>query len=87
MARLVTFNNLPPKATIRIFNLGGQLVAKLDKDDETQFLQWPLLNFQNIPVASGMYLAHIEMVMPSGGEFTKTLKMAIIQEKEMLDIY
>ena len=50
-------------------------------------LQWDLLNFQNIPVASGMYLAHIEMVMPSGGEFTKTLKLAIIQEKEMLDIY
>ncbi|MCH2447272.1 MAG: T9SS type A sorting domain-containing protein, partial [Candidatus Marinimicrobia bacterium] len=87
MARFVTFNNLPPKATIRIFNLGGQLVAKLDKDDETQFLQWPLLNFQNIPVASGMYLAHVEMVMPSGGEFSKILKIAIIQEKEMLDIY
>jgi len=25
--------------------------------------------------------------MPSGGEFAKTLKIAIIQEKEMLDIY
>ncbi|HHZ98912.1 MAG TPA: T9SS type A sorting domain-containing protein [Candidatus Marinimicrobia bacterium] len=87
MARFVTFNNLPPKATIRIFNLGGQLVAKLDKDDESQFLQWPLLNFQNIPVASGMYLAHVEMVMPSGGEVAKILKIAIIQEKEMLDIY
>ena len=87
MARFVTFNNLPPKATIRIFNLGGQLVTKLSKDDESQFLQWDLLNFQNIPVASGMYLAHVEMVMPSGGEFAKTLKIAIIQEKEMLDIY
>ncbi|HJL84782.1 MAG TPA: T9SS type A sorting domain-containing protein, partial [Candidatus Marinimicrobia bacterium] len=87
MARFVTFNNLSPKATIRIFNLGGQLVTKLNKDDETQFLQWDLLNFQNIPVASGMYIAHVEMVMPSGGEVTKMLKLAIIQEKEMLDIY
>jgi len=62
-------------------------VTKLNKDDETQFLQWDLLNFQNIPVASGMYIAHVEMVMPSGGEVTKMLKLAIIQEKEMLDIY
>jgi hypothetical protein len=34
-----------------------------------------------------MYLAHVEMVMPSGGEVAKILKIAIIQEKEMLDIY
>jgi hypothetical protein len=85
--RFVTFNNLPPQATVRIFNLGGQLVRKIVKDDQTQFLQWDLLNHDSIPVASGMYIAHVEATLPSGTTATKVLKLAIIQEQEVLDIY
>ncbi|MCG3120845.1 MAG: hypothetical protein ALAOOOJD_03740 [bacterium] len=85
--RFVTFNNMPPQATVRIFNLGGQLVRVMKKDDASQFLQWDLLNHDNIPVASGMYIAHVEAQLPSGGKSTKVLKLAIIQEQEVLDIY
>lgn len=87
LARFVTFNNLPPKATIRIFNLAGQLVMKLRKDDPSQFLRWDLLNHDALPVASGMYIAHVAVELPSGGKATKVLKLAIIQEQEMLDVY
>ena len=85
--RFMTFNNLPPKATVRIFNLSGQLVRKIVKDDASQFMQWDLLNHDSIPVASGMYIAHIEANLPSGSTATKVLKLAVIQEQEVLDIY
>lgn len=86
--RFVTFNNLPPKATVRIFNLAGQLVRRLDKDDPSQFLRWSLTNSANFPVASGMYIAHLELTMPSDGSVvTKVLKLAIIQEQEILNSY
>lgn len=74
--RYVTFNNLPPKATIRIFNLAGHVVRTLRKDDESQFLEWDLTNQDSYLVASGMYICHVEM--PEVGA-TKVLKVAIIQ--------
>jgi hypothetical protein len=83
-SRFVTFNNLPAKATIRIFNLAGQLVKVIEKNDATAFVRWDLLNRFNFPVASGMYVAHVDMPDISA---TKVLKLAIIQEQEILDSY
>jgi hypothetical protein len=77
--RFITFNRLPQKAVIRIFNLAGQLVRTLRKDDVTQFMQWNLANEDNFPVASGMYLAYVDM--PGLG--SKILKIALIQEQEV----
>lgn len=72
----VTFNNLPPRAKIRIFNLAGHLVRTLDKSDASQFVVWNLKTEENLQIASGMYLCYVEM--PDVGE-TKVLKLAIIQ--------
>jgi hypothetical protein len=86
--RFVTFTNLPPKATIRIFNIGGEIVRILEKDEPTQFFRWDLANQDNIPAASGVYIVHIEMELPAdGSKVTKILKVAIIQEQEILDVY
>jgi hypothetical protein len=74
--QFVTFNNLPPRATIRIFNLAGQLVRKLEKNDPSQFFEWDLTNENHWQVASGMYICFVEM--PDIGE-TKVLKLAVIQ--------
>lgn len=82
--RFVTFNNLPPKAKVRIFNLAGQLVRVLDKDDNSQYLQWNLLNFYNVPVASGFYIVHLDF--PEQGQ-SKVLKLSVIQEQEVFDSY
>jgi hypothetical protein len=88
LARFMTFNNLPPNAKVRIFNLAGQLVRTLEKNDNSQFLRWDLQNHDAVPVASGIYLAHIEMTLPSsGGKVTKVLKLAIVQEQEVLDVF
>ncbi|MDI6802258.1 MAG: T9SS type A sorting domain-containing protein [Bacteroidota bacterium] len=82
--RFVTFNKLPAKATIRIFNLAGQLVRTLTKEDPSQFFKWDLNNEHNFPVASGIYIAHVDM--PDVG-VTKIVKVAIIQEQEVPDVF
>jgi len=74
----VTFTNLPPKTTIRIYNLAGQLVRILRKNNSSQFCEWNLANEQNWQVASGIYLCLIEM--PDIGE-SKILKLAIVQQQ------
>ena len=82
--RFVTFNNLPKTAVIRIFNLAGQLVRTLEKNSANQFLRWDLMNARNYPVASGIYIAYVDL--PDLG-FTKTLKFTVIQQQEVLDYY
>jgi hypothetical protein len=75
----VTFNGLPPSAVIRIFNVAGQAVRTLRKEDDSQFLRWDLRNERGLAVASGIYIAHIDMSALG----TKILKLAIIQEERV----
>ncbi|MBU1099828.1 MAG: hypothetical protein KKA84_05420 [Bacteroidetes bacterium] len=82
--RYVTFTHLPEKATIRIFNLAGQLVKTIFKSEPGQFQRWDLMNEHNTLVPGGIYIAYIEM--PELGE-TKILKLAIIPEKIIPDWY
>ncbi|MCF7832530.1 MAG: T9SS type A sorting domain-containing protein [Candidatus Marinimicrobia bacterium] len=81
----VTFTHLPETATIKIFNLAGVLVKTLDHTaDNGQFHKWDLTNESDIPVASGMYLAHINV--PDEG-VQKVLKVMIVQKKQILEYY
>ncbi len=81
--RFVTFTHLPDKATIRIFSLAGDLVRVIEHE-QGQLEQWDLRNDAGIPVACGIYIAHIDM--PKIGA-TKVLKLAIFQPEERLDVY
>jgi len=78
----VTFSHLPEKVKIRIFDLSGTMVRVLEKDDTDQFLQWELDNENGLPVATGMYLVHIDM---PGHNKTKILKLAVIGEQQFLE--
>ncbi len=81
----VTFNHLPNNATIRIFDLSGVLVKTIYHTVQTgQLDKWNLQNENNYPVASGVYIVHIDM--PDLGT-TKILKLAIIQAQQMLKVY
>ncbi len=89
-APFVKFNHLPANAKIRIFNLAGHLVRTIDKVNDgsspTQFLNWDLQNENGLPVASGIYLAYLELKDANGIDLgTKTLKIMIIQEQQYLD--
>ncbi|MDR2979318.1 MAG: T9SS type A sorting domain-containing protein [Bacteroidales bacterium] len=63
--------NLPEKCTISIFTVNGLLVRKITKGDEgTTHVAWNLKNNANVPIASGMYIIHVNA--PGIGE--RTLK-------------
>jgi hypothetical protein len=81
-ARFVTFSHLPSTATIHIFNLAGVMVKTIQHTNGTQFQTWDLTNDSNLPVASGLYIAYIDM--PGIGA-TRILKLAIIQEQQFPD--
>jgi hypothetical protein len=52
--------NLPTKATISIYSLDGALIRKLTKDNATtSYVDWDIRNAKNLPIASGMYLIHV----------------------------
>ena len=80
--KYVSFNHLPEKATIRVFNLGGTMVKQIDKNDVGQFATWDLSNQYGYPVASGLYIIHVETDF---GE--KILKFALVQETQVLKYY
>lgn len=81
--KFVSFNHLPQSAIIKIYTLGGTLIRTLEKlDDGTQFLDWNLKNQYGYPVASGLYIVRVE----SGGE-EKVLKLALVQETQVLKYY
>jgi len=83
-SHFVTFSHLPPKATIRIYDLSGSMVRKIEKDDPDQFLRWDLTNSNELPVASGLYIAHIDL---PDLKKEKVLKFAIVQEQQFLQNY
>ena len=63
--------NLPVKCTVSIYNLNGTLIRQFDRDDETiTSIDWNLKNTNNVPIASGVYLIHVNA--PGIGE--KVLK-------------
>jgi hypothetical protein len=60
------------------------MVMKIEKDDDTQTADWDLTNQYSIPVASGIYIAHIDL--PDVGK-EKILKIALVQEEQILLSY
>jgi len=52
--------NLPQRVTAHIYALDGTLVRTLTKDDATSFLDWDVRNAAGLPIASGMYLIHVQ---------------------------
>jgi len=83
--RRVMFSHLPTEgpSTIRIFALDGTLVRTIKHNDAgSQHTYWDMKNNFELPVASGMYIAHVET---NRGD--KILKLAVIQPEQRLDVY
>ncbi len=79
----VKFTNLPEKCTIRIYTVSGTLIRKLTKDSPVTSLDWDLKNQAGIPIASGLYIVHVEV--PNVGE--KILKFFGVLRPVDLDAY
>jgi len=70
------FTDLPQKVIVRIFTLSGQLVKKIEKESDSPWLDWDLRNRDGRAVASGIYIAYLEM--PKIGR--KVMKLAVVQD-------
>jgi hypothetical protein len=66
----VKITNLPGKCTISIYTISGTMVRQFKKDNAITFQDWDLKNTAGIPIASGLYLIHVDV--PGVGE--RTLK-------------
>lgn len=62
----VKFINLPQRCTISIYNAGGTLIRRYNKDNGLTYLDWDLRNSSQVPIAGGTYLCHVGV--PGAGE-------------------
>ena len=84
LSRVIRFTNLPDQPlTIRIYTVSGSLVRELPKDDSARSLDWNLETSNSLPVASGMYLAHIEV----DGVGERVLKLGIINRRPRISTF
>lgn len=52
--------NLPRTVSISIYSLDGSLIRRLSKDNpNVSYVDWDLRNAKGLPIASGMYLIHV----------------------------
>lgn len=75
----INFNGLPAKCKIRIFTTSGILIQTI-KHDEAQgdpqgYHSWTLRNKENIDIASGLYIYHVE---DANSGKSKTGKFAVV---------
>jgi hypothetical protein len=56
----IKITNLPKRATISIYTISGTLVKKIKKNDKMNSVDWDLKNTFGIPVASGLYVIHVD---------------------------
>ena len=55
----IKITNLPTVSLIRIFTVNGTLIRTIKKSDNLTSVDWDLKNDSGIPVASGLYIIHI----------------------------
>ena len=81
LPKYVTFNHLPTSQDVyfKVFNVAGTMVANFQKDTNTQYQRWNMRNANDFPLASGVYVIHIDM--PGLGT-SKVLKFAMVTEEE-----
>jgi hypothetical protein len=83
-SKQMRFHHLPATCKITIYNLAGDLVRTISKDDATTALAyWDMLTDLGLPVASGIYI----YVVDAPGFGTKIGKVAVFTEAEVLDIF
>jgi len=87
--RVMKFTNIPASrsVTLRIFNLGGDLIRTIRRsastgDDMSRAeIQWDLTTDNHLPVGSGIYIYRVDVE----GVGSKSGRIAIFVEKERLD--
>jgi len=56
----VRITNLPRRATVNVYSVDGSLIRRIEKDNpNVSYVDWDVRNTKGLPIASGMYLIHI----------------------------
>jgi hypothetical protein len=78
---VIKFTHLPEKCKISIYNLAGEYVDMVEKDDATTSIAiWNGNTFNGLPIASGVYI----YVVDAEGYGQKVGKFAVFKEVEVL---
>jgi len=56
----IKITNLPKESLIRIYTVSGTLIRTIKKSDDLTSVDWDLKNDYGIPIASGLYIIHVE---------------------------
>ena len=78
----VRFVNLPAGALVRVFTLSGQQIKTLTSGGG-DFITWDLRTDAGLPIASGLYLVHVDV--PNVGQ--KIIKFGVVQRRVQLDTF
>ena len=82
--RNIYFQHLPAECTIYIYNIAGDLVRKIERNDASSSITaWDVMTDNNLPVASGIYV----WVVDAPGFGQKIGKMAVFMEAEVIKKY
>lgn len=79
----IKITNLPQNCEISIYTLNGTLIKRISKGDPSTSADWDLKNQASVPIASGIYLIHVNV--PGVGE--RTLKWFGILRPTDLDSF
>ncbi len=60
LENLIKITNLPQKCAISVYNVNGTLIRRFKKDSPLSYQDWDLKNQYGIPIASGVYIIHID---------------------------
>jgi hypothetical protein len=88
---IVKITNLPAKCTINIYMTNGTLVRTIDRDVAAganadyynTTAEWDLKNDYNVPIASGVYLIHVD----AGADGEKVVKFMCVQRPVDLNAF
>ncbi len=76
----VKITNLPVRCDISIYTIDGTLTRRIKKDDDGTDVVWDMKNDAKVPIASGVYLIHVNA--PGLGE--KVIKwMGVMRELDL----
>ena len=80
LSNVVKLTNLPQQCKVSIYTLNGHLVRSFNKNSDAPDQNWDLRNQAGVPVASGVYVIHID----AGDLGTKVVKlMAVMRQVDL----
>ncbi len=60
LENVVKITNLPHTCKVSIFMTNGTLIRSYNKANDNTFIEWDLKNDFNVPIASGIYIIHVD---------------------------